>query len=100
MATTFILLGVLMIFFCGASATLLTQRDTTPPQIERTVPDLSEKVAPELKAIRIVFSEKMQGMDVGFYGVPVGTFDGQMTTRPSLFRFGNPYRLQKFTALY
>ena len=72
MAIPFILLGVLMIFLCGASATLLAQRDTTPPQIERTVPDLSEKVAPELKAIRIVFSEKMQGMDVGFYGVPVG----------------------------
>lgn len=72
MATPFILLGVLMIFLCGTSATLLAQRDTTSPQIERTVPDLSEKVAPELKAIRIVFSEKMQGMDVGFYGVPVG----------------------------
>ena len=31
MATTFILLGVLMIFLCGASATLLAQQDTTQP---------------------------------------------------------------------
>ena len=31
MATTFILLGVLMIFFCGASATLLAQQDTALP---------------------------------------------------------------------
>ena len=31
MATTFILLGVLMIFLCGASAALLAQQDTALP---------------------------------------------------------------------
>ncbi len=50
----------------------LAQQGTTPPKVERTIPDVSKKVSTDLKEIRIVFSERMQGMDVGFAGVPLG----------------------------
>ena len=49
-----------------------SDRDTTPPEIERIIPDLSEKVSTNLKEIRVIFSERVIGMDVGFAGVPVG----------------------------
>ena len=55
-----------------ASNTDLIQQDITPPKVERTIPDLSEKVPTDLKEIRIVFNEKMAGVDVGYYGTPVG----------------------------
>ena len=48
------------------------EQDTTSAEVERTVPDLSEKVSTDIREIRIVFSERMTGMDVGFAGVPVG----------------------------
>ena len=50
----------------------LAQQETTPPKVVRTIPDVSEKVSTDLKEIRVVFSERMQGMDVGFAGVPLG----------------------------
>ena len=46
--------------------------DPTPPEVKNIIPDLSEKVSTDLKEIRIVFSERMIGMDVEFAGVPVG----------------------------
>lgn len=55
-----------------ASNTDLSQQDVTPPKVERTIPDLSEKVPTDLKEIRIVFNQKMAGVDAGYYGVPVG----------------------------
>ena len=55
-----------------ASNTDLIQQDVTPPKVERTIPDLSEKVPTDLKEIRIAFNQKMAGVDVGYYGVPVG----------------------------
>ena len=50
----------------------MTHKDTIPPIVEKTIPDLSEKVSTDLKEIRIVFNEKMTGVDVGYYGTPVG----------------------------
>lgn len=55
-----------------ASNTDLIQQDITPPKVERTIPDLSEKVPTDLKEIRVVFNQKMAGVDVGYCGVPVG----------------------------
>ena len=55
----------------SAGAPSLLQ-DTTPPKIERIVPNLSEKISTDLKEIRIVFDERMRGIDVAFAGVPVG----------------------------
>ena len=55
-----------------ASNTDLIQQDITPPKVERTIPDLSETVPTDLKEIRIVFNQKMTGVDVGYRGVPVG----------------------------
>ena len=48
------------------------QQETTPPKVEGTIPDLSEKVPTDLKEIRVVFNEKMTGVDIGYCGVPVG----------------------------
>ena len=55
-----------------ASNTDLSQQDITPPKVERTIPDLSEKVPTDLKAIRVVFNQKMTGVDVAYCGTPVG----------------------------
>ena len=55
-----------------ASNTDLIQQDITPPKVERTIPDLSKKVPADLKEIRVVFNQKMTGVDVGYYGTPVG----------------------------
>ena len=50
----------------------LTQQGTIPPKVVRTIPDVSEKVPMDLKEIRIVFNQKMTGVDVAHGGVPVG----------------------------
>ena len=55
-----------------ASNTVLTQQEVTPPKVVRTIPDLSEKVPADLKEIRVVFNQKMAGVDVGYCGAPVG----------------------------
>ena len=58
------------------------RKDTTLPKVERTVPNLSKKVSTDLKEIRIVFDERMMGIDVAFSGVPVGDIrweDGNTT---------------------
>ncbi len=47
-------------------------RDIIPPEVERTIPDLSKKVPTDLKEIRVVFSERAVGIDVGHAGVPIG----------------------------
>ena len=48
------------------------ESDTTPPKVERTIPDLSGKISTDLNEIRIAFNERMTGIDVAFTGVPVG----------------------------
>ena len=58
-------------YVVGSNGASLLQ-DTTPPKVERTVPNLSEKISTDLKEIRIVFDERMRGIDVTFAGVPVG----------------------------
>ena len=50
----------------------LTHRYTTPPKVERTIPDVSEKVPTDLREIRIVFNERMSGVDVAYGRTPVG----------------------------
>ena len=60
----------------------LTQRYTTPPKIVRTIPDVSEKVPTDLKEIRVVFNERMMGVDVAYCGTSVGDirWEGDGTT--------------------
>ncbi len=53
------------------SSAVSRQQDTTPPKVEKTIPNLSEKISTDLKEIRIVFDERMRGIDVTFAGVPV-----------------------------
>ncbi|MCY4553400.1 MAG: Ig-like domain-containing protein [Candidatus Poribacteria bacterium] len=55
-----------------ASNTVLAQQRTTTPKVERTIPDLSEKVPTDLKEIKVIFNEEMTGVDIGYCGVPVG----------------------------
>ena len=55
-----------------ASNTDLIQQDITHPKVVRTIPDVSEKVPTDLKEIRVVFNQKMTGVDVGYCGIPVG----------------------------
>ncbi|MDE0466770.1 MAG: sigma-70 family RNA polymerase sigma factor [Candidatus Poribacteria bacterium] len=64
------------------SSAVSRQQDTTPPKVEKTIPNLSEKISTDLKEIRIVFDERMRGIDVAFAGVPVGDIwweDGNTT---------------------
>ena len=64
------------------SSALSRQQDATPPKVEKTIPNLSEEVSTDLKEIRIVFDERMRGIDVTFAGVPVGDIwweDGNTT---------------------
>lgn len=56
-----------------------SDRDTMPPEVDRILPNLSEKIPTDLKEMKIVFSESMTGTDVEFAGVPIG--DLQWTDR-------------------
>ena len=73
MTSNFILLA--MFLLCCASSAVWAQQGTTPPKVERIIPDVSEKVPTDLKEIRVVFSEKMTGVDIEFTGVPLGDFE-------------------------
>ena len=70
MTINFILLT--MFLLCRASNTVLAQQNATPPKVVRTIPDLSEKVPTDLKEIRVIFNQRMTGVDVAYYGTPVG----------------------------
>ena len=50
----------------------LIQQNITPPKVERTIPDVSKKVSTSLKEIRVVFNERMTGVDVAYCGTPIG----------------------------
>ena len=75
MLKIFVQFVVLVTVSCYASNTILAQQDTTPPKVKKTIPDVSEKVSTDLKEIRIVFSEKITGIDIEFIGVPWGDIE-------------------------
>ena len=68
----------------------LAQQGTTPPKVVKTIPDVSEKVPTDLKEIRVVFSERMQGIDVGFAGVPVGDVRWEDDNTTHVISFNQP----------
>ena len=49
-----------------------TQQEATTPKVERTIPNVSEKVPTDLKEIKVVFNERMTGVDVAYCETPVG----------------------------
>ena len=49
-----------------------TQQAATGPKVERTIPDVSEKIPTDLKEIKVVFNERMTGVDVAYCETPVG----------------------------
>ena len=73
--------------------------DTTPPEVERIIPDLSEKVPTDLKEISIVFSERMIGMDVAFAGVPVGDMQWTNDNTTLMISFERPLASSKIYRL-
>ena len=74
-------------------------QDTTSPEVERIIPDLSEKVSMDLKAIKIVFSEIMIGMDVEFAGVPVGDIQWEDGSTTLVISFERPLESSKIYRL-
>ena len=56
----------------NAANPISAQQDATPPKVERVIPDVSEKVPTDLKEIKVVFSERMTGVDVAYCATPVG----------------------------
>ena len=76
-----------------------SDRDTTPPEIERIIPDLSEKVSTSLKEIRVVFSERVIGMDVRFAGVPVGDMQWANDNTALVISFKRPLASSKIYRL-
>ena len=60
-----------MISTCASNVDF-TQQEATGPKVERTIPDVSEKVPTDLKEIKIVFNERMTGVDVAYCETPVG----------------------------
>ena len=77
----------------------LAQQGTTPPKVVKTIPDVSEKVSTDLKEIRVVFSERMQGMDVGFAGVPVGDVRWEDDNTTHVISFNQPLSPSKIYRL-
>ena len=69
MISSFVFLVVLIILSCSASSAVLAQQGAVPPKVIRIIPDVSEKVPTDLKEIRVVFNEKMTGVDVAHCGV-------------------------------
>ena len=55
-----------------AANPISAQQDATPPKVERVIPDVSEKVPTDLKEIKVVFNEKMTGVDVAYCETPIG----------------------------
>ena len=55
-----------------AANPISAQQDATPPKVERTVPEVSEKVPTDLKEIKVVFNERMTGVDVAYCETPIG----------------------------
>ena len=75
MTNNFFILAVLIVLLFGASSAVWAQQGAASPKVVRIIPDVSEKVPTDLKEIRVVFSEKMMGVDIEFTGVPLGDFE-------------------------
>ena len=82
-----------------ASNTDLSQQDITPPKVEWTIPDLSEKVPTDLKEIRVVFNQKMTGVDVGYSGTPVGEVRWEDNNTTHVISFNEPLSPSKIYRL-
>ena len=63
------------------------------------MPDLSEKVSTDLKEIRIVFNQKMTGVDVGYYGTPVGEVRWEDDNTTHVISFNEPLSPSKIYRL-
>ena len=89
MKAFFVFLAILVGISLGFPIPVWTQQDTTPPTVERTIPDLSEKVPTDLTEIRVVFSERMDGsVDVASYPtLPVSNVRWEDDNRTLLISF-------------
>ena len=74
-------------------------QDTVPPKVKEIIPDLSEKVPMDLKEIRIVFSEKMSGVDVTFDGVPISDIQWVSDNTTLVISFGEHLESSKIYRL-
>ena len=77
----------------------LTQQRTTPPKVVRTIPDLSEKVPTDLKEIRVVFNERMTGVDVAYCGALVGEVRWEDDNTTHVISFNGPLSPSKIYRL-
>ena len=77
----------------------LTQQRTTPPKVVRTIPDLSEKVPTDLKEIRVVFNERMTGVDVAYCGALVGEVRWEDDNTTHVISFNEPLSPSKIYRL-
>ena len=82
-----------------ASNTDLIQQDITPPKVERTIPNLSKKVPTDLKEIRVVFNQKMTGVDVAYCGTPVGDVRWEDNNTTHVISFNEPLSPSKIYRL-
>ena len=99
MISSFFVLAVLIILSYGASNTVLTQQNATPPKVVRTIPDLSKKVSTDLKEIRVVFNQRMTGVDVAYYGTPVGDVRWEGDDTAHVISFSQPLSPSKIYRL-
>ncbi len=77
----------------------MTHKDTIPPIVEKTIPDLSEKVSTDLKEIRVVFNQKMTGVDVAYCGTPVGDVRWEDNNTTHVISFNEPLSPSKIYRL-
>ena len=82
-----------------ASNTDLIQQDITPPKVERIIPNLCKKVPTDLKEIRVVFNQKMAGVDVAYCGTPVGDVQWEDNNTTHVISFNEPLSPSKIYRL-
>ena len=87
------------ILLCWASSVVLVQQRIAPPKVERIIPDVSEKVPTDLKEIRVVFNERMMGVDVAYYGTPVGDIRWEEDDTIHVISFSQPLSPSKIYRL-
>ena len=77
----------------------MSMPNATSPKVVRTIPDVSEKVPTDLKEIRVVFNQKMAGVDVGYCGVPVGDVRWEDDNTTHVISFNEPLSPSKIYRL-
>ena len=77
----------------------MSMPNATSPKVVRTIPDVSEKVPTDLKEIRVVFNEKMTGVDIGYCGVPVGDVRWEDDNTTHVISFNEPLSPSKIYRL-